>query len=254
MKITVLGAHVTESRDTKSTSLLIDDILAVDGGGLTSTLTFEEQLKIRAILLTHRHYDHIKDIVSLAIFYDTVGKGFRLYSTNETGVENALRTHLLGRRMMESSTGSPTVRFTALEPLKASEIEGYSVMAVPVNHRTPAVGYEVASLDGKKMFYTSDTTAGLTDCWKSIAPDLLLIEATLPNRQLAKAHDLGHMTPSLILQELTSFRSLKGYLPQIVVIHMEHLFESEIRAELKDVSQVLNHPIAIGYEGMQILI
>ena len=43
MKIKVLGAHNTESLNTRYMSLLVDDILAIDAGCLTSTLTFEEQ-------------------------------------------------------------------------------------------------------------------------------------------------------------------------------------------------------------------
>ncbi len=53
MKIKVLGAHNTESRNTKYMSLLVDDVLALDAGGLTSSLSFRSQMKIKAVLLTH---------------------------------------------------------------------------------------------------------------------------------------------------------------------------------------------------------
>jgi len=52
VKIKVLGAHNAESKHTRLTSLLIDDILAVDAGNLTSDLSFSEQGKIKAILLS----------------------------------------------------------------------------------------------------------------------------------------------------------------------------------------------------------
>jgi len=67
MNIQVLGAHNCESQNTKCISLLIDDALAIDAGGLTSSLSFETQQKLNAILLTHQHYDHVRDIPMLAM-------------------------------------------------------------------------------------------------------------------------------------------------------------------------------------------
>ena len=74
MKIQFLGAHNCESATTRLVSILIDDVLALDAGSLTSTLSIEAQLNLKAVLLTHHHYDHIRDIPALgmnALFYDT---------------------------------------------------------------------------------------------------------------------------------------------------------------------------------------
>ncbi|MEE8420857.1 MAG: MBL fold metallo-hydrolase, partial [Dehalococcoidales bacterium] len=74
MKIKVLGAHNCESSATRLVSLLIDDVLALDAGSLTSSLTFAAQQKLKAILLTHQHYDHIRDVPAIAmnaLFYET---------------------------------------------------------------------------------------------------------------------------------------------------------------------------------------
>ena len=68
MRIRVLGAHNCETRSTRLVTLLIDDILALDAGGLTSTLTVKAQKKLKGILLTHPHYDHIRDIPALGAF------------------------------------------------------------------------------------------------------------------------------------------------------------------------------------------
>jgi ribonuclease BN (tRNA processing enzyme) len=62
MRVKILGAHQAESRDHHFTSILIDDRMAIDAGGLTSTLTFEEQPRLEAVLITHRHFDHVKDL------------------------------------------------------------------------------------------------------------------------------------------------------------------------------------------------
>ena len=42
MELRILGSHNMESRDTRFETHLIDGILALDAGGLTRSLTFEE--------------------------------------------------------------------------------------------------------------------------------------------------------------------------------------------------------------------
>jgi len=43
-------------------SLLVDEELAIDAGSLASGLTFEEQARLSAVLLSHGHYDHVRDV------------------------------------------------------------------------------------------------------------------------------------------------------------------------------------------------
>ena len=62
MELRILGSHNMESRDTRFETYLIDGILALDAGGLTCALTFEEQENIQAIVLTHPHFDHIRGL------------------------------------------------------------------------------------------------------------------------------------------------------------------------------------------------
>ena len=93
MNIQVLGAHNCESQDSKFVSLLVDDILAIDAGGLTSSLSFSAQQKLKAILLTHRHYDHIRDIPAIAMNLFLRNASITVYSTQP--VYDALTTHLL---------------------------------------------------------------------------------------------------------------------------------------------------------------
>ncbi len=254
MNIQVLGAHNCESQNTKLTSLLIDDILVVDAGGLTSSLSFAAQQKLKAILLTHQHYDHIKDIPAIVFNFAMWNAGIDIYSI--LPVYEALTTHLLNGKLYPKFLGwppeNPKINFTVIEPYKTEQIEGYSVLPIPVNHSVPTVGYQVTSPDGKIVFYTGDTGPGLTDCWKNVLPQLLITEVTATNNYEEFAKESGHLTPTLLKQELTSFRELKGYLPQVVVVHINPELEEEIKAEIAAVAEDLNHPISVGYEGMQL--
>ncbi len=254
MNIRLLGAHNCESQNSKLISLLIDDVLAIDVGGLTSSLSFEAQQKLKAILLTHQHYDHIRDIPAIAMNFFLHGATVNVYSIPP--VYDALTTHLLNGTLypnfLEEPQQSPAVKFTIIEPHKLVQIEGYSILTIPVKHNVPTVGYQIASPDGKTVFYTSDTGPDLADCWEHISPQLLITEVTGSDKYKEWAVQSGHLTPALLKQELINFRELKGYLPPVILVHMSPRLEKEIEVEIATVAQDLNSPITLGYEGMQL--
>jgi ribonuclease BN (tRNA processing enzyme) len=254
MKIRILGAHNIESHRTGHASYLIDDVLAVDAGALTSGLSFAEQRRLQAVLLTHQHYDHIRDIPALGMNFYLFEKTVTLYSTPP--VYEALTAHLLNDALypnfLERPPEKPALRFVTLEAGKTKTIAGYEVLPLPVNHAVPTIGYRITSPDGKQVFITSDTGPGLAECWKQVTPHLLIIELTLLNKYDDSAHQHGHLTPALLRQELESFRELKGYLPQVVVMHMNPLDEKGIKAEVASVEKTLHIKIRFAREGMTI--
>ena len=254
MNIQVLGAHNCESQNTRLISLLIDDTLAIDAGSLTSSLSLAAQQKLKAILLTHQHYDHIRDIPAIAMNVALNGATINIYSIPP--VYDVLSTHLLNGKLypkfLEQPQGNPTIKFTVVQPHQTEHIEGYGILAVPVNHTDPTVGFQITSPSGKIVFYTGDTGPGLTDCWEHVSPQLLITEVTAPDRYEEFAKKKGHLTPSLLKQELTVFQKLKGYLPPVVVVHMNPRLEKEIEAEIAAVAKALDTSIKLGYEGMQL--
>jgi len=252
VKVQFLGAHNCESANIKLVSILIDDILALDAGGLTSSLSIEAQLNLRAVLLTHHHYDHIRDIPALgmnALFYEA---SVAVYAPQ--AVRDALAAHWLNgtiySNFLEKPPESPRIKFTVIEPKKAFTIAGYEILPVPVNHSAPTVGYQVASPDGKVLFYTGDTGPGLAEAWPSVSPQLLITEVTAPNRYEAFGRRMLHLTPNLLKEELLAFQKLKGYLPPVVLVHMNPRQEKEIAAEVAQLSSEIGTSITLAYEGM----
>jgi cAMP phosphodiesterase len=256
MKLRILGAHNCESDSSKMISLLFDDILAIDAGSLASSLSFECQAKLKAILLTHAHYDHIRDVPAIALNFFSLGKTISIYSTKNT--LDAVSANLLNweiypdfARLPETR---PVLKLSRIEPYRQDYIEGFNVIAVPVNHGSASVGYQVMSPEGKKVFFAADTGLGLAGCWEHVSPELLLIEVTFPNRLKELALNSRHLTPMMLESELTSFKQSKGYLPSVVVVHMDPKMEQEIKAEIDEVSGKLNIPIPLGYEGMELIL
>jgi ribonuclease BN (tRNA processing enzyme) len=254
MEIRVLGAHNCESADTRLTSLLIDDRLVIDAGGLTSGLSLEAQRQLEGVLLTHHHYDHVRDILALGMNYYLAKKAIKVYTSREAC--EVITSHLLDGEIYPDFTAlpqdRPTIEFTVMEPGRSRKIGGYEVLTVPVNHSIPTVGYQVTSADGKSMFYTGDTGPGLSECWEKISPQLLVVECTVTDDFREFGKKSGHLTPALLKEELIAFGEIRGYLPRVVTVHMSPGLEEGIRRELAEVAGQLNVEITPGHEGMLI--
>lgn len=256
MEVRILGAHHCESETAKMVSLLVDEVLAIDAGSLTSSLSLPQQEKITSIILSHYHYDHIRDIPTIAL-NNYAARTIKVYGT--APILDLLCSHLLDGAIYPNFTErpspkSPTLKLFALEPYKEENIDGYKVLALPVYHTVPTVGFQITSPQGKSLFYTSDTTAGFSTCWDHISPQLLIVNLTLSNRFEDIAIESGHLTPQMLKGELIQFRQIKHYLPPVVLIHMSLDLEEEIREEITQLATELEAEITLGYEGMMITV
>jgi cAMP phosphodiesterase len=256
MDIRVLGAHNSETTTTSCVSLLIDKTLAIEAGAITSRLTFEEQSKIDAVVITHNHMDHIRDVPTIALNIFHRSASIDIYST--VHVCDSIKQHIFNRDMYPEfhiiPAKKPTVNFQEIEPLGLQWIDGHSVLPVPVKHGTDSVGYLVSDKMGKSVFFTGDTGPDLAECWKHVAPQLLIIDVTMCNEREDFARLTGHLTPRLLETELISFRKINGYIPPVLAIHMDALEESVIRMELHEVEIHLNTAINMAHEEMCLVV
>jgi ribonuclease BN (tRNA processing enzyme) len=252
VEIKFLGAHNAESKDTKLVSILIDDVLAIDAGSLASELTFSEQEKIKAILLTHGHYDHIRGVPAFA--FNNPDHTTKIYAAPPT--LKILSSHLVDGLIYPEFTKKipfflekPSLKFIAIEPFNPVNVEGYRVLALPVNHTIHSVGFEITSKEGKKVFYTGDTGSGLSALWEHIEPDLIIVDVTFPNKLENRAINAAHLCPKLLKKELIEYHRIKGHYPCVILIHLSPKFEKIIKQEVKEVSKELKTPIEIATEG-----
>lgn len=256
VEVRILGAHQFESKGARLTSLLIDGTLAIDAGGTTSALSLAEQQKIGAILLTHHHFDHTRDLVTLAAnaAYQWQGQVtvYALRPTLDTVADCLLNGKIYSNLLEYPSIERPTVVLEAIDPYRRRKIAGYDILPLPAEHPVPTVGYQITSADGKSLFYTGDTTAGISEQWRYIDPQLLITEVAGPSEYRDHLKRVGHLCPELLKEELVQFRQLKGYLPSVLIIHIGNAFEQRIEEELAQVARELEADISLGYEDMRV--
>ncbi len=255
MEVRILGAHNTEAKGLNLPSLLVDGILALDAGGLTSSLSISEQQRVKAILLTHHHFDHSRDLVTFGFNGSMFSGQVEVYALSHT-LDMVTSCLLDGKMHVDFSVWpsreKPFFQKKALEPFDTQFIEGYQVVAIPVSHAVPSVGYQVVSEDGKSLFYTGDTGPGIHAYWEYISPQLFVTEVSGLNKSEDHLERVGHLCAKTLKGELDQFRKLKGYLPRVIAVHIAPQYEIETGQELDKVAGELGIPIEIGYEGMTI--
>jgi ribonuclease BN (tRNA processing enzyme) len=256
MIIRFLGTHNAESKNTRLVSFLIDDVLAVEAGSLASELTFAEQSKIKAILLSHGHYDHIRAVPAFA--FNNSDRTTKVIATPKT--LEILSSHLIDGVVYPKFTSEAsflrkaTVQLVPVKLFNRQNIEGYEVMAVPMQHNLDGVGFEITSGDGKTLFYTGDTGPGLSSIWGNISPQLLITDVTWPNNLANEAKDAGHLCPEMLKEELIEFRRANDYLPKVAVIHVSPQHEPVVEREVREVAKLLGISIDIAREGEELIL
>ena len=239
-----------ESLETRLSSHLVDGVLALDAGSLSRSLSFEKQSKLKAILISHRHFDHIRDLLPLGFTFLENKSKIDIYGMDDT-IEHIQKTLMVGN-IFPDFTNWPTkekapYRMPTINHYEKYGILNYSIKAFPVPHAVPASAFEVS--DGNAtLFYTGDTGEGLSRCWKVSNPDVLLTEVTFGNSNLDIAKLSGHLTPSILKKELLEFQRVNKRMPSVIVTHLNPSWEIQIREELKHVAEDLEIDLAIAKE------
>jgi Cft2 family RNA processing exonuclease len=253
MKIKFLGAHNCETATTGMMCIQINNDMVIDAGSLTRNMTIEEMFGIKALLLTHGHIDHFRDVVTLGMNLFLNGRTLDIYGSEET--RNAIAQHVLNgaiySKFFDSPENRPTFRYNKVKAGETFKIGDYEITAVALPHPVPVLGYQVADPQNKRFFYTGDTGTGLSQCVEQIAPDFMAIDVTASSKYTEFFSIRNqHLTSESLGKELRAFRDLKGYLPPVACVHMSPFGEPDIAIEIDDLSAELCSPVYLAREGM----
>jgi cAMP phosphodiesterase len=217
------------------TSLVINDTLAVDAGCLGLFGTAQEQARIKHVLISHTHIDHIG---SLPIFVENAYEARRDCVTihGSQAVLDCLRTDVFNDRVWPdlislSPQEAPFLKLATLEPRKTVQLDELRITPVPVNHVVPTLGFLIEDKEAA-VVVVSDT--GPTDeIWKyaSAAPKLkaVFLEATFPNSMAGLAEVSKHLTPALFAREVQKLSRRVA----VIAVHIKARYWSQVVSELE---------------------
>lgn len=221
--------------EQRLTCFLIDDCVAVDAGSIAIALTNEQRAKVKDIIVTHPHMDHI---ASLPIFvddlYPTLQEPLRIYATPEViGLleRDVFNWNVYPRFSDLTNDYGPVMEYVPIPLGSPFMVAHLQVVAVPVNHIVPTIGLVVS--DGQRSAAFSSDTAETEKFWKIVNEmkglDALLIEASFPNRMAKLAEVSRHFTPATLAQEL---KKLNHNGMDIMAVHLKPSYRTEIIDEL----------------------
>ncbi len=147
MKLQVLGCHGGELPSCRTTCFLVDDVLSLDAGALTSTLSLEQLCKVDDILVGHSHFDHVKDLPLMAdLIIGRRDKPVTIHASRECA--RALRENMFNNALWPDFTRIPTrkepvLRIKAFRAGSTFQVGPYTVQSIPVHHPVESCGFVI---------------------------------------------------------------------------------------------------------------
>ena len=250
MELRVIGCHGGETPNHRTSAFVVDERLAIDAGSLTSGLDLGAQFRLNACLVSHAHLDHIRDLATIA---DNRCQADcePLVVAGTAATLKILKKHFFNNLLWPDFTvipnkSRPTLRFVELKPEKTTEVAGYRVRSVLVNHTIESSGFIVEG-DDATIGYSGDT--GPTDrLWELLNQEknlkALLLEVSFPDREQRLATVSGHHTPRTLLKDLKKYAQPKDL--AALLYHIKPVFQREVEQECARLKGVNLTVTAIG--------
>jgi cAMP phosphodiesterase len=236
VKIRVLGAYGGAMPGCAPCGFLIDDAVLLEAGTAASALDLEEQQRIRHVLVSHIHLEHVQALAYLAdnLFTPEGREPVTLVSLPE--VIEDLRRYFFNDRIWPDFTRLPSPErpvftfrpLTEGEPARVGDLE---VRAFAVDHSVASVGFLIRS-DSTSFVYSGDTHHTET-LWSAAKADPHLkaafIEASFPEELAALAELTGHLSPRQFAIEFDKLG--RPDLP-VYAYHMKPRYLEPLRTQL----------------------
>jgi cAMP phosphodiesterase len=248
MQVELLPSSVPASDAQFLVSFLVNDTLAIDAGSLGILADLERQRRVRHILLTHEHLDHL---ATLPIFLENV------YEPGPECVEILAAPEVLAFLQQDIFNGrvwpdffalsAGSDRFvlgTPLTPGQTIERAGLSITPVPVSHSIATLGCLVD--DGRSAVAFPSDTGPTAAIWAALAAaprlDAIFLEVSFPDDLADLAAATGHLCPATFALEITKIDRAVRWL----VVHRKPRYAAAIARQLAALELPNVELVAIG--------
>jgi ribonuclease BN (tRNA processing enzyme) len=205
--VRALGPYGGSAPGYRLTTFLLDGETALDAGCLTDALPLSAQRRIRRVVLTHAHFDHI---ASLPLLCDNLyGQSRPLEVLAPAPVLATLSRDVFNDRVWPDFTrlpsrAHPTVRLRRITEGRPVRIGSLAVTPFAVRHTVPAYGY-VVSKRGRSVLFSGDTSpfeALWNEARRAKNLKAIFLEVSFSDAQGPLAKASGHFTPRFLTEEL----------------------------------------------------
>ncbi|WP_019557273.1 HD domain-containing phosphohydrolase [Thiomicrorhabdus arctica] len=233
--IEILGAHGSAAQAHHCTCFKLGENILLDAGDAMASLG-EKVVYIEHILLTHSHFDHIRDLpFIIETYYEKRQTPLKIYGLPRT--LEALENHLFNgviwppfHQIIHPNFKKNSIEFIPITFDTPFELGVFQFTPFPSNHTVDCCSYLIRHANSACII-SSDTY--LTHHLNEVIhqnPDVtsLFIECSFPSRLEALAKLSKHLTPKLLKEQLSGIhRPIHTYL-----YHLKPNFEAEITQEI----------------------
>lgn len=232
---TTIDSNGSATAQQHSSCLIIDDCVAIDAGNLAAAVNDTERAKIRNVVLTHAHLDHI---AGLPIFIDdlfaTLTEPVTVHATKSVieALENHIFNWIIYPRFSELKNDfGDILKYAEIKSEKDFAAAHLVIKPIEVNHKVPSVGFIVS--DGAKKIAISGDTAAMDRFWEIVnegcKPEAIFMECAFPDELENLADSSHHLTPRKIRTELAKCRHQDG---KIYLFNLKPMYREKIIREV----------------------
>lgn len=226
--------------------------LAIDAGSIGLVGDAPDMERIREVVLTHSHIDHV---ATLPMWIEAcISQGrvpVRVHAPQET--VDALRAHLFNDVLfpdfeaLKDAEGRALMEWGLAPTDRSFVLAGLTLEAVKVNHPVPTCGYLVA--DGETSVLFASDSGPSPELWAFVAahPEIaaIVLECSFPDYLADIAKSSGHLTPGLLRDELKNA-------PEGVKVFVTHLKPSYREGVARAVEALRDPRITVLDPGVEV--
>lgn len=239
MLLNILGCSGGVSKESGTTAFLVDDDLLLDAGTGIESLDECSYIKIRSVLLTHAHLDHISHLPFL--LNNTIGKVE--HTVNVYGLPatiKALREHIFNNIIWPDFTKIPTennpcLTFHEIRVGDELQIGNKKISVLPAFHTVPSVGFLVADDKNNASFAFSGDTSQNKAFWLALnnfkPVDMLIVD----NQYLEAEKEISEKAKHYYAKNLKKDYDLLIYQPKLFLTHLPPTNKEAVFAEAQQV-------------------
>jgi len=243
LSILPIGCYGSDLDNKKCITMQISPTTIIDTGSLLSSLSTEDLLKIENVIITHSHFDHIKNLPIFADFMlSLANKQFNVYTTEV--IKKQIMDHIFNNLIWPDfsalpTRSNPTIKFIPIEFEKQFTIDGIDFLPIEMNHIVESIGFIIRK--GKNAVAYSGDTSYCDNFIDHVNADrdikTLCWEVSFPDRLKSIAVASKHLSPSMLESELSK---IKRNIP-VHTFHLKPNLEEEITTELSQIKS--NMPV-----------